>query len=138
MTALLKQRTVRVKKAEGMDFPVAQDEVILKGAYVVLNAGYLENATAAASLTPLGRASVDVNNDGGGDGDVTCHVDFMKEKTLFPFIGKDGEFNQSDMGGPAYLEDNQTVTTTNTTRTSAGTALKIETANSIQTVWVEV
>lgn len=143
MTALTKARANSIKKAGGMDFPVAANAVIYPGARVVLKDGYLEPATAAASLTPVGTADdrnlhTVFDNTGGNDGDITCYVDFGKEKTFAKMIGKDGEFTQADMGGPAYLEDDQTVTTTSTTRTALGNAYKIETKNSIQSVWVEI
>ena len=138
MTALAKPRMARVKKAGGMDFPVKGGEEIFKGAYVVLDAGYLAPASVSTSLTPVGRASDSVDNGGGNDGDESCHVDFMKEKTLFPFIGKTAEFDQGDMGAPAYLDDDQTVTKDNSGRTAAGTAWKFESSNGTQIVWVEV
>lgn len=136
-------RTMRIKKAGGFDFPVAAGEKIVPGAFVGLDGGYLKNMATATGLMWIGRATGDahgraVDNTDGNDGDVSCHVDFMKERTFAPWIGKDGEFTQADVGGPAYAADNQTATTTSTGASLAGTAWKIETTNGVQTVWVEV
>jgi hypothetical protein len=70
---------------------------------------------------------------------VTCHVDFLTVKTLFGFIGDAGNlFAQANMGGNAYLLDDQTVTTVSTGRTSVGTPWMFETKNGVQLVFVEV
>jgi hypothetical protein len=139
MTALLKDRSARFKKIEGIDLPVAAGKKIYKGAFCVLSAGYLEPGETATGLTLVGRASTQVDNtDGTIGGEEMCHVDFLKEKTMFPFVGYNGEFAQANVGGVAYLKDDQTVTTTSAGATAAGTVWRLETANSIQTVWVEV
>lgn len=142
MTALAKERTMRMKRAGGLDFPVAADVKIFKGAFVVLAAGYLAPATDDADLTPVGRAddrNGTVDNTGGGAGDAMCFAEFPREKCLFPFIGDAGApFTQADVGKQAYLLDDQTVTATATGHSAAGTVWKIETKNNVQTVWVEL
>jgi len=138
MAALTKKRMTRPKSAKGMDFPVAAGAVIFTGAYVVLSGGFLHPATAAPGLRPTGRATSDASNALGNDGDVACHVDFMREKTLFPFIGNAGEFRQTDVGATAFLLDDQTVTTDAAGHTAAGVAWRVALDNEIQTVWVEV
>jgi hypothetical protein len=133
-------RTMRVKKAGGFDFPVAADAVIKPGAFVELKAGFLQSADGTGFW--IGRATGDahgrgVDNTDGSDGDVTCHVDFMKERTFAPWIGKDGEFAQADVGAAAYAVDNQTATKTGTGG-GLGLTWKIETIRGVQIVWVEV
>jgi hypothetical protein len=138
MTALAIERAARVKKAGGLDFPVKAGVKIWKGAYVVLVSGFLAPASEATNLKFVGRASATVDNTSGQDGDLKCHVDFPREKTLFPFIGDSGNlFTQPNMGTAAYLLDDQTATTVSSGHSAAGTAWKIETVGGVQTVWVE-
>jgi hypothetical protein len=137
MTALLKQRMVRVKKAGGMDFPVEADAVIFKGAFCVLKAGYLTPALEESGDTPAGLATEDVDATGLSSGDVSCHVNFCREKTLVPMISG-VSLAQTDMGKTLYLKDDQTVTTDDSGTTALGTVWKFEEANSVQTAWVEV
>lgn len=138
MTALAKERFARFRKAGGIDLAVAGGVKIYKGAWCVLEGGYLRPAHASATGTSAGRASDTVDNSSGGDGDVTAHVKFLKEKTFMPMIGTGGEFTQSDVGGLAYVLDDQTVTHTSSGHVTMGTAWWLETNNSIQTVFVEV
>jgi hypothetical protein len=96
----------------------------------------------ATGLKPVGSANDragSIDNTSGAAGAVTCFVDFLREKALFPFIGDAvAPLTQADVGGTAYLLDDQTVTMTATGRSAAGTVWKIETKNNVQTVWVEL
>ena len=138
MTALNKERFARFRKAGGIDLKVAAGVKIWKGAWCVLEDGYLRPAHASATGTSAGRASDTVDNTTGGNGDVTAHVKFLKEKTFMPMIGNAGEFVQADIGNEAYLLDDQTVTHTGSGHVGMGTAWWLETNNSVQTVFVEV
>lgn len=137
MAALTKKRMARVKKASMMDLPVGAAVKIFQGAYVVFDGGYIVPASTDTSLTPVGRADADADNSLGLAGAMTVRVDFMKEKTFFPFIAS-AAFVQTDMGTHAYLSSDQNVTPVATGATAAGIAYKHETAGAIQTVWVEV
>ncbi len=137
MTALAKQRMARIKKSAAMDLPVAASKKIYKGAFLVFVGGYVAPASVAAGLKPIGRAAEDADNSSGAAGAITVRVEFMREKTFFPFIASSA-FAQTDMGGTAYLDDDQSVTPTATGRSAAGTPYKYETNGSIQTVWVEI
>ena len=137
MAALTKQRMMRIKRASSMDLPVAASKKIYKGAFLVFVGGYIAPASVAANLKPIGRAAEDVDNSSGAAGAATVCVEFLREKTFFPFIASSA-FAQTDMGGNAYLDDDQSVTPTATGRSAAGTPYKYETNGSVQTVWVEV
>ena len=139
MAALTNKRTSRVRKIEGVDLLMAANAKIYTGAWTVLAAGYLKQGLAAAGLTMAGKASDTVDNTGGADGALSCHVDFLCEKTLMPFIGDPANlFTQANVGGPAYLLDDQTATTVSSGHTSIGTMWMIDLKNGVQTVWVEV
>lgn len=137
MSALDKPRMVRVKKVGGMDLPVLADAVIHKGAYCVLKGGYLTPALEESGDTPAGFATEDVDATDLGSGDVTCHVNFGREKTLVPMISG-VVLAQTDMGKTLYLKDDQTVTTDDSGTTALGTVWRFDEANSVQTAWVEV
>lgn len=138
MTALAKERFARFRKAGGIDLKVAAGVKIYKGAWCVLEGGYVRPAHASATGKSAGRASDTVDNTSGANGDVTAHVKFLKEKTFMPMIGTGGEFVQADIGNEAYLLDDQTVTHTASGHVDMGTAWWLETNNGIQTVFVEV
>lgn len=146
MAALTKARAMRIKRAGGMDFPVAAGAKIFQGAFVCLDGGYLVPATAKDGLTPVGRASQTVDNSSGAAGAVTCHVDFMKERVFFPFGAPlDEQFAQTDVGKLAYFVDDQTVSADPDfddddvpQRSVAGTVFRVEGTGATQVVWVEV
>lgn len=138
MTALQKERFTKFRKAGGIDLPVAASVKIYKGAWCVLEGGYLRPAHASATGTNAGRASDTVDNTNGSAGAVSAHVKFLKEKTFMAMIGNSGEFVQADIGNTAYLLDDQTVTHTSAGHVAMGTAWWLETNNGVQTVFVEV
>lgn len=150
MAALTGKRAASFMTAAGMDFPVAAGEVIYQGAFVCLDGGYLVPASEKVGLAPVGRASKSVDNSGGSAGAKTCHVDFMREKVFFPFFAdKDSQFSQTDVGGPAYLLDDQTVVPDDgsdpedtppkpASRSLVGTVFRVEGSGETQLVWVEV
>lgn len=146
MAALTKARMTRVKKAGGMDFPVAAGVKIYQHAYVVLDGGYLKPATAKAGLTRVGRASDTVDNTGGAAGAKSCHVDFMKERVFFPFmVDQTKLFVATDLGKEAYFLDDQTVSPDADLddddapqRSPAGSVFRIEGTGATQVAWVEV
>lgn len=146
MAALTKERMTRIKRAGGLDFPVGAGVKIYQGAFVCLDGGYAVPATEDTGLFPLGRASETVDNSTGAAGAVTCHVDFMRERTFFAFMALENEqFSQTDVGKPAYFVDDQTVSPEDggggvgpATRSPAGTTFAVEGTGATQIVWVEV
>jgi len=89
--------------------PVAAGVLIYQGALVALNAaGFLEPVTAAAGLTPVGRAEEQVDNSTGAAGDANCDVRsgiFAWENDLVAPVAL------ADTGAVVYGEDDQTVST---------------------------
>ncbi len=89
--------------------PVAAAVLIYQGALVALNAaGFLEPVTAAAGLTPVGRAEEQVDNTTGAAGDVNCDV----MSGIFEWVN-DGvnPVALADTGAVVYGEDDQTIST---------------------------
>lgn len=131
-------RVTRWKHLNGLDVLVGAGVNILKGAWIVLSAGYAVPGTTGEGLVAGGKASENADNSAGGNGAIKVHIEFPQEKVCFPFIGDpDNLFAQANIGGKAYLLDDQTVTTDSDGNTAIGTVWKIETANGVQTVWVE-
>lgn len=127
MTALANQRVT------GMNMPmrtlaakVAADAVIWKGALCGFKGGYLYQWDAATGLThpciAIPNRGTSVDNTGGADGDLSCDVDFIETKLLYPF-GNDtvAPVVQAQIGGTAYGLDDQTVTSDPTGASPVGT-----------------
>lgn len=140
MTALAAERFgFTPRKVKGLDLKMKGGVKIYKGAFVVMTGGYVEPATSGTGLKPVGKASDTVDNTAGSDGDLTCHIEFPSEKTLMPLIGDSSHtFAQANVGGKAWMEDDQTVTTVSTGASVAGTVWDFSSRNSVQTVWVEL
>jgi hypothetical protein len=139
MTALAADRFTRYRKAGGIDLPVLGGVKIYKGAWCVLESGYVRPAHASTLGINAGRASDDVDNTSGISGAVTAHVKFLREKTFLPMI-TNVTFAQTDVGLDAYLVDDQTVTNTanNSGKIAMGVCWWLETNNGVQTAFVSV
>jgi hypothetical protein len=117
MTAIATQRMTGLKHTlRTLTADVAADEIIRKGALCGFKDGYLYAWDAVEGLAHpciaiLGTGETEVDNTGGADGDLTADVEFLVEKTLYPF-GNDetAPITQAHIGGTAYGLDNQTVT----------------------------
>jgi hypothetical protein len=123
-----------LRDGEVMPFAVGAGEEIFLGAQVAVNAtGFLVAGAAATGLTYIGRADAHVDNTGGADGDETCLV---RRKKAFLFKNSDADpVDQSLVGQPCYILDDETVAATDGTgtRSESGTVLAVESAG----VWVE-
>jgi hypothetical protein len=149
MTALSAAKTII--KLDGPDFIgpllVAKDAIIYHGALVGISGGY---AKAAASTDDIivgvanlsvwddksniqgtsfgannlpGTAGNKVDNTGGNDGDRQV----VAERGVFKFRNKTGDLlAQTDIGGTAYVEDDQTVRATAGGGIAAGTVIRID------------
>jgi hypothetical protein len=139
MTALAQSRFTRFRKAGGIDLPVAAGVHIFKGAWCVLESGYLRPAHASSIGINAGRASDEVDNTLGIAGAVTAHVKFLREKTFFPMVTA-VTFAQTDVGLDAYLVDDQTVTNTanESGKIPMGVCWWLETNNGVQTAFISV
>lgn len=132
MTALTQDRPTPRRADEDYNDPVGSGVEIFAGSIVVLNAtGYAVPATTATGLVPRGVAQEHVDNSGGGDGDVTVAT----RKGLFRFTN-DGTVARVDIGGTAYIVDDQTVADNDggATRSALGTIKDVDADG----VWVEI
>jgi hypothetical protein len=114
--------------------PVAAGTVIRAGALTALNAnGFLVPGSTAVGLTSRGRALETVDNSNGLDGDQTAHTD----KGTFRFNNHDTDvITRADIGGTAYIVDDETVAVNDGTGTRS-VAGKIDDIDD-HGVWVTV
>lgn len=113
-----------------LSIPVKGSTTIYQGSLVVFNGGYAAPGTAATGLVAAGRAEETVAN-AGSDGDVSVTV----KRGVFKFANSASDaIAQANVGGSAYIEDDQTVCKTGTGKSAAGKILALETDG----VWVEV
>lgn len=128
MSALTAQRMTGLQvKKRTITAKIAANQVIYKGANCGFKDGYLYAWASVAGLSHPCIAIpnlVDVvDNTGGADGDLSVDVDFLEEKTLYPFANDTGgtPITQAHIGGTAYGLDDQTVTASSTGRSPVGT-----------------
>jgi len=131
--ALSKDRNTPRADGDIREFGVSADAVIYAGALVVLNGGYAEPGSVATTLKAVGRAEEAVDNTGGADGDVMVRV----RKGVFRFKNSAAgdAITAADIGGTAYVVDDETVAKTNgtNTRSAAGTIEQVDADG----VWVK-
>lgn len=115
-----------------MAFPVKAGAKIFAGAIVVLDAGYAKPGVKAENLVFVGRANKMVDNSGGADGAASVLV---RRKRAFCWKNSagGGKVAQADVGGAAYIADDETVTKTAAGASKAGTVLAVDDDG----VWVE-
>lgn len=132
MAALTADRNTAMKDGELISVPVAASVKIYAGAKVVANAsGYAAPATAAASLTYLGRAEEMADNSTGANGAISVLV---RRKKAFKWANKAGDLvTVALIGKSCYIEDDQTVRATASGTSASGKVLAIESDG----VWVE-
>lgn len=131
MAATTADRNTQMKDGEIVAYKMATGVTIPAGAMVVASAtGFATNATAAASLTYLGRAEETLTNT-GADGAVSILV---RRKQVFKWANKAGDLvTQALVGLSCYIEDNQTVRLTAAGTSVAGKVIAVDTDG----VWVE-
>ena len=130
--ALTADRNTPFRDSELFPVPVAASTTIYAGSLVVSNAnGYAAPGSAIAGLVALGRAEEQVIN-GGANGAKTVAV---RRNKAFKFAnsGTDAVV-QADLGRSCYIEDDQTVCHTATSKSVAGTVLQLDTDG----VWVKI
>jgi len=132
MAALTADRDTPRRAGEDYSHPVAAGTLIYAGAIVMLNAtGYAQPGATATGLTPAGIAQAQVDNSGGADGDVNVPV----RRGVFR-LGNDGTVARVDIGGTAYVVDDQTVADNDGagTRSALGTIVDVDADG----VWVQI
>lgn len=135
MAALTEPRTTAKRDGKTFGRAMATAKKIYEGSLVCLNAtGFATPGAVATTLKADGLAIETVDNTGGADGDKTVRV----EKGTFRFANSAAgdAITQADIGGTAYIVDDQTVAKTNgtNTRSAAGTIMDVE----AQGVWVKI
>ncbi len=132
MTALTEDRNTPRREGDVFEHPVAASTVIYAGSLVALDAS--RNAIPGATATGLvaaGRAEERVDNSAGIAGAKTVRV----RKGVFRFAN-DGTVSRADIGGTAYIVDDQTVANNDGTGTrSAAGVIKDVDADG---VWVRI
>ena len=132
MVALTQDRDTPRRAGEDFQHPVATGVRIYAGAIVMLNAtGYATPGAVATGLVPAGVAQEQVDNVNGADGDVNVAV----RRGVFRFVN-DGTVSRTDIGGTAYVVDDQTVANNDGTgtRSALGTIVDVDADG----VWVQI
>ena len=113
--------------------PVEEETTIYAGTMVALNAaGYAVPASAATGLTVLGKAAQTVVN-AGADGDVSITVELSNGRKSFRFNNAGtNPVTITHVGKTAYVADNDTVTSSSTGTSAAGTVTGLDSGG----VWI--
>lgn len=101
--------------------------------------GYFKPGAVATTLRAVGIFTEDVDNSAGSDGDLAVDIEFFHVIEI-RWLNNDtggGELDQSDVGSPCYVLDDQTVTGTSTGASKAGIVWAVETINGVSCVAVE-
>ena len=132
MTALTQDRNTPYREGTLYSDPVAAGAVIHAGALVVLNAARdAAPGSVATGLVARGIAQEAVDNTGGAAGDERVSV----RAGIFR-LANDGTVTRADIGGTAYIVDDQTVADNDATgtRSAAGPIVDVDGDG----VWVAV
>lgn len=123
MTATLQDRNTPRREGVEIPFKVAGGELIPAGTMVCVNTdGFAVSGKLAPDLVYIGRANERVDNTAGQDGDATVLVERGR---MFAWAN-DGTITQTSVGQRVYIADNQTVSTTDTGASHAGTCVLID------------
>jgi hypothetical protein len=134
MVALTAERDTSRRDVSRHADPVKANVKIFAGALVCLDGnGWLVPGATAATLRARGRAIYTVDAAGLADGAVRCEVD--AGCFLFANLAAD-VITRADIGGNAFIVDDQTVARTNggNTRSVAGRVVDVAPAG----VWIEI
>lgn len=111
-------------------YPVAASTKIYAGSLVALNSsGYLVPGSVATTLTAVGRANALVDNTTGGNGALYCEV----EQGTFAWVNH-SSLTLSAVGDLVYIYDDESVTSSASGTSIAGTVAKVDSAG----VWVSM
>jgi len=134
MTAQTKDTPRKERDGKVFVDPVEEAVTIFAGALVCLNAaGNAVPGSTALNLTARGVAKRRADNAAGADGAVSVE----SEKGVFHFMNDGGDpIDRADIGGTAYIVDDQTVAATDGTgtRSAAGTIEDVDATG----VWVRI
>lgn len=130
MTALTQPCATPSEEGVRRQFPVAAGVKIYQGALVVLVAGgWASPGAAATGLIAVGRARCTVDNTGGANGAKSVEVD----KGTFRWANDAANpIAQANVGGEAYVLDDNTVSLLGTGRSIAEIIFQVD----VTGVWV--
>jgi len=132
MTALNKDRNTAERSGVVHNDPVAASANIFAGSITVLNAtGYAAPGTTATGLIARGVCQQQVDNSAGIDAATTVDT----QPGIYQ-LANDGSVTRTDIGGTAYIVDDQTVANTDGTgtRSAAGKITDVDADG----VWVQI
>lgn len=132
--ALAKNRNTPAREGDLVSDPVKAATTIYAGALVCLDAsGWAVPGSTATTLTARGRAEELVDNSSGANGDKSVTV----RRGVFQFANSGSDaIDRADIGGTAYIVDDETVAATDGTgtRSAAGKIVDVDDLG----VWVEI
>jgi len=132
MTALTKDRNTPCRTGSSYNDPVAAGVKIYAGSITVLDAaGNAAPGSAATGLKARGMAQEQVDNSAGSAGEKA-----VNSRPGIYQLANDGTITRADIGGTAYIVDDQTVADNDGTGTRSA-AGKIEDVDS-GGVWVQL
>jgi hypothetical protein len=106
-----------------VSYKVKGSTTIYQGSLVVLDSGYACPGRTATGLIAVGRACFTVTNSGSSGDDVTVDI----ETGTFKWINASGDpLLAANVGGTAYITDDQTVNVTSTGKSAAGKLIELE------------
>ncbi len=132
MAALTKPRLFLQNAGLNFTDPVAAGVLIYEGALVVLSAaGFAQPGFESTDVTVRGIALTGADNSAGMDG---SHIVMVRKGTFA--LNSDGSITRSDIGKPAYIVDDQTVSNSDGggTRSVAGQIVNVDDDG----VWVNI
>lgn len=134
MTAQTQDRNTPYREGSTFRDPVAAATKIFAGSLVCLDAsGNAVPGSTATTLTARGRAEEQIDNSAGAAGDLSINV----RAGVFRYVNDGGDaIDRADIGGNAYVVDDQTVAATDGTgtRSVAGVIVDLDSDG----VWVRV
>ncbi len=132
MVALTKDRNTARRDGELFNDPAAAGAKFFAGAIVMTNAaGDATPGAVSTTLKPRGIAQAFVDNSAGAAGDVS-----VESRGGVHHLANDGTITRADIGGTAYVVDDQTVADNNgtATRSALGTIVDVDADG----VWVDI
>ncbi len=133
MTAATTSRQLAYRDGNTAGFSVAASTTIYAGTLIEMNAsGYAIPATAGADKYYAGIALHDVDNSQGANGDITVVV--RQWGTVLLLNNSTNPLDQANIGGYAYLVDDQTVDSISASRTPVGRTEAVD----AEGVWVRL
>jgi len=132
MAVLTKDRNTKRRSGDVLSLPAAADKKFYAGAIVARDAaGRATPGATAADILGMGRCAETVDNTGGAAGAVSVKI----EKGIFHFANSAADpVVVADIGNNCYIEDDQTVSHTDTNQSVAGVVFDVD----AQGVWVDM